>query len=629
MDTPSIPPKTLEKLNGNAPKGERHKAKLDIALPLIGNGMDPGAVAGILRGKFPDASDKEIQDVVRWAIGKAPTPTQGRGMTPDLTKWSSHPATPKPVPKLTPAEAVRKFMGDVAAGPGDCSAVSPVPIPSEPKEQAALAMRRLYAEAETINVVCRFTQDEDKDKAKPKGGGKSLTPSQWINFIAENGVPQSQAGAWIRPNPCGPGSGADGAITDADITSFRFLLVESDKIPVGNQLAFLIRLKLPVAAIILSGGISAHAWIRLDAADRTDYAAKAARILRMLEPFGFDQANKNPSRLSRLPGAVRAIGAHEDGNQSLLYLDDKCRGADGCSDDALDTLESILRSEFIPPKPMLESVLAAAERVEWLIENQGKIGLKIGIPQFDDVTGGFRRKQMIVLAAESKGGKSALALNIAYFVAVKSAKTVALFTLEMDRDEITDLLFCIHCQIDRNKFNTGLFFHSDTVKISTMTGEIADAPLYVFDEPVMTTEDVRSRCQRLKAERGLSLAIVDYLQLLTPLDSFRDNREQQVASMGRAIRVMAKELDVPVLVLSQINDDGKLRESRAVGHDAHAIMKLLEEDESHSPYDDRDMILRIQRARSMPRGDYQIRFQPLFCRMTGEPSKDMTSSRPF
>jgi hypothetical protein len=620
MKPAEIPPKTIEKINANQPKGERHKAKIDIAIPLIGNGVPQDEVIKVLRQKFPDASDKEIEGVVQWAKDHNPTPTTMGGRGPNLHRLPTSLEAPKPAPKLKPAEAIKRFMGDAAVDPADCSKSSPIPIPPDPKEQAALTIGRLYSDAELINVVCRYTLDAaDKTKAKPKGGGKSLTPSEWNEFIAENGVPQSEAGAWVRPNPCTAGSGADGAITDADITSFRFLLVENDKLPVDIQLAFLRRLKLPVAAIILSGGISAHAWIRLDAADRTDYTAKGARILRMLEPFGFDQANKNPSRLSRLPGAVRQIGAKGEGMQSLLYLDDECQAA-GCSDEALDTLEIILRSEFLPENPMVENVHSAIERIEWLIDNQGKIGLKIGIPQLDEVTGGFRRKQMIVLAAESKGGKSALALNIAYFVAVRSAKAVALFTLEMDRDEVTDLLLCMHCRIDRNKFNTGYFFPADTANVAANAKVIADAPLYIFDEPVMTTEDVRSQSQRLKAERELALIIVDYLQLLTPLDTFRDNREQQVASMGRAIRVMAKELDVPVLVLSQLNDEGKLRESRAVGHDAHAIFKLKEEgedDESRSPYDDRDMILRIQRARSMPRGDYRLRFEPLFCRMTG------------
>jgi hypothetical protein len=131
----------------------------------------------------------------------------------------------------------------------------------------------------------------------------------------------SEAGAWIRPNPVKhSGSGKDGAITDLDVTSNRFCLLESDALPVDLQLSLWARLPLPVAAIIESGGRSIHAWLMLNCLNAKEYRTKTDRIYTLLARFGICPGNKNPSRLSRLPGAQREVGKHGDGAQRLLYL---------------------------------------------------------------------------------------------------------------------------------------------------------------------------------------------------------------------------------------------------------------------------------------------------------------------
>jgi len=613
---PYIPAKTIEELSASHPTGTRHAAMIKIAVPLIGNGVAPEAVFAQLRATFQDAdkTDKEINDVISWVLDKNPTPSgngNGGGYQPaERKKFFGVQGVP-PAPKPTPKAAVAKLIGNWECSPADWSAKSKVEIPRTPVGQTEVLICTLYAPNEKLNIVCRFTQNGEK--ANPQGSGKLLDAAGWMDYLEAHSVPQSAAGAWMRPNPCNEGTGADGAITDADIASYRFLLVENDRLDMASQLAFLDCSNLAIAAIILSGGSSAHAWVKLDAKSREDYAEKAKEILTALEPFGFDQANKNPSRLSRLAGAKRTIGAKGDGLQSLVYLDPQ---VEPMTSDRIEYFKEALKTEALPKNPMHQVMLDAGERLDDLIANRGKIGLHIGLPKFDEISGGFRKKQMIILAAESKGGKSALALNIINNVCLHGKAPTAVFSMEMDKDELTDLLICMNGQVNRNHYNTGFFDAEEIESAREVMQTFNTAPLYIFDSPTTTTDEIELRCRKLKRERNLAFVVIDYLQLVAPGNSFRDNREQQIASIGRAIRVMAKNLNVPFLVLSQLNDDGKLRESRAVGHDAHAIMVLTEEDSPADYKAPREMLLKIQRARSMPRGDFKITFQPLFCQMT-------------
>jgi hypothetical protein len=143
-------------------------------------------------------------------------------------------------------------------------------------------------------------------------------------WIRDNGVPQSEAGAWIRPNPVKEhGTGMHGAFCDRDVTSYRLCLLESDQLPLDLQLSFWAKLPLPIAAIIDTGGRSAHALVKLDCDTEEEYQKKVNRIYTLLLQFGLCLNNKNPSRLSRLSGAQREIGKRSDGAQKLLYLNPK------------------------------------------------------------------------------------------------------------------------------------------------------------------------------------------------------------------------------------------------------------------------------------------------------------------
>jgi hypothetical protein len=326
-----LPAGTLEKLASPHPEGTRHQAKLELAMELLGNGIPESAVEITLLEKFPQAAPKEILDVIRWALSHSPGPSAmpGQGFTPNLRNGFFHrdpafrkfvPPQAKPKPNAA-ARALQGWLNGRLVTEEDLYAASPVkPDQTDFKHNAQLLMESLYSECDCLNIVCAHTINPH-GKANPQGSGKCLSCINWCRWFHEKGVPQTRAGAWLRPNPVRQeGSGTNGAFMDADVVAPRFLLLESDCLPLDLQLSAIASFRLPVAAVLTSGGSSYHAWLHINAHDLDEYAESATRILGAASKFGFDAANKNPSRLSRLPGAVREVKAQGDGKQRLIYL---------------------------------------------------------------------------------------------------------------------------------------------------------------------------------------------------------------------------------------------------------------------------------------------------------------------
>lgn len=320
-----LPPGTIAKLQASHPEGTRHQAKVELAMEMLGNGLSTGAVEVTLCEKFPNAAPKEIENVIRWATAHQPGPSEGkRGFTARDGFFHRDFKTPPPIAKPKPSAAVKAceaWLNGRSVTEEDLYAASPVkPDHGDFTRNAGQLMENLYAETDCLNIVCAYTIN-NHGKSNPNGSGKCLSCLNWCRWFSEKGVPQTRAGAWLRPNPVKEiGSGAGGAIMDADVVALRFLLLESDCLPFDLQLSAIASFRLPVAAILTSGGASYHAWIHLNCHDVEEYAESAARILSATSKFGFDSANRNPSRLSRLPGAVRQIKAQQDGRQRLIYL---------------------------------------------------------------------------------------------------------------------------------------------------------------------------------------------------------------------------------------------------------------------------------------------------------------------
>jgi hypothetical protein len=322
---PFIPQRTRTELASPAPRGKRHEQMLKLVLPLLGAGLTPEAVFVQLRGTYePDVSNREIRDIITWAALKNPQPCGYARKTGNFNA----PNSPQLVTlsRVTTEQAIsnaEKWLAEFRCDECDLWHVSPWRPLEDWRVDALMLFSALYDKDDFLNVITDFTMDRQnqRQKANPKGKGETLPRDDWMRVIRDKGIPQSEAGAWIRPNPVKQhGTGKSGAICDSDVTSFRFCLLESDDLPLDLQLSLWSRLPLPVAAIIDSGGRSVHAWVMLNCSTAEEFQSKVNRIFELLARFGLCQSNKNPSRLSRLPSAQRQIGKREDGRQKLLYL---------------------------------------------------------------------------------------------------------------------------------------------------------------------------------------------------------------------------------------------------------------------------------------------------------------------
>ncbi len=243
---------------------------------------------------------------------------------------------------------------------------------------------------------------------------------------------------------------------------------------------------------------------------------------------------------------------------------------------------------FTPIKNVLVDNM---EKLEELYNQKGYItGLSYGFTDLDMKTAGLHNSDLILIAARPAMGKTAFALNIAQNVAVHDKIPVAIFSLEMSKEQLVNRLLSCEGMIDAQKMRTGKLEDDDWGKLAQAMSVLSDAPIYIDDTPGQTVMDIRAKCRRLKLEKGLGLVVIDYLQLMQgPSRRGGENRQQEVSDMSRALKIMAKELDVPVITLSQLSraPDGRpdhrpvlsdLRESGAIEQDADIVMFLYRDD---------------------------------------------------
>ena len=209
-----------------------------------------------------------------------------------------------------------------------------------------------------------------------------------------------------------------------------------------------------------------------------------------------------------------------------------------------------------------------------------------GFTGLDDILGGFQRSDFIVLAARPSIGKTSLALNIARNVAINQKACVALFSLEMSREAAVERLLACESGVNTKRIRLRSFNEQDEISIMEASGVLADLPIYIDDSPQLRTIDIRSKSRRLYFERRIDLIIVDYLQLIQG-DSRNENRVQEISNITRALKLLARELDVPVLTVSQL--------SRAVEWRASHIPQLADLRESGSIEQDADVVIFIYR----------------------------------
>ncbi len=215
-------------------------------------------------------------------------------------------------------------------------------------------------------------------------------------------------------------------------------------------------------------------------------------------------------------------------------------------------------------------------------------GIETGFVDLDNMTSGLQPGELIIVAARPSLGKTALALNIAANASTQHGKVVGLFSLEMSKESLLIRLLCSEARIDSHKLRTGFSSKEDWAKMTKALGRLAEAPLFIEDTPALSIMQIRAKARRLKAEKGLDLLVVDYLQLVTGHTRF-ENRTQEVSFISRGLKSIAKELRVPVLALSQLSRAPEerpghrpqlsdLRESGSIEQDADVVIFIFRDD---------------------------------------------------
>jgi hypothetical protein len=311
---PRLPRATLAKLASPAPKGQRHAQIVEIACGLAGSGLDGEAIFRLIRPNYgPDVQNGEIYGVIRWALNRF-KPGFKPGFNGVSARWEKRfQNNPVSGCAMDPETAVKRFTKGRAVSEADIFEASPVPLSGFWRDDFPLFLSALYGPDDLVNVVTDYRQEGGK--ARPFGKGKTLTRDEWLSEAALAGPPQGEGGAWLRMNPM-TGAG----VKDGDVRAWRFCLLECDTLTPALQLALFAGLPFPIAALVTSGGRSIHAWVRVDSPSDRAYRETVLALFQGLKPYGVDPANKNPSRLARMPGAQRAIGRVGDGRQRLLYL---------------------------------------------------------------------------------------------------------------------------------------------------------------------------------------------------------------------------------------------------------------------------------------------------------------------
>lgn len=290
----------------------------------------------------------------------------------------------------------------------------------------------------------------------------------------------------------------------------------------------------------------------------------------------------------------------------------------------------------------LEEVLTESfERLDELHKDSGAIrGVPTGYKDLDNILAGLQRSDLIVLAARPSMGKTALALNLAHNVAVKSAQPVLFFSLEMSKEQLVDRLLAAEAGVDAWNLRTGNLSDSDFEKIGQAMGVLSEAQIYIDDTPGITVSDLRTKARREAHLRPIGLLIVDYLQLMSGGDGVSrndfGNRVQEISEISRGLKGIARELNIPVLALSQLSRSvesrnpqipqlADLRESGSIEQDADVVAFLYRED-YYNPETDRRNItdVFIKKHRNGPTGAIELYFDKEKQRLRSLDSKHTT-----
>lgn len=279
------------------------------------------------------------------------------------------------------------------------------------------------------------------------------------------------------------------------------------------------------------------------------------------------------------------------------------------------------RGEEIGFKPIKKLLATAIDRIEHLYEQEGNItGLSTGFTDLDNLTSGMQPADLVIIAGRPSMGKTTLAMNIAENIAIKADKMVLIFSMEMPGGSLAMRMMSSLGMIDQNKVRTGKLDDDEWPRLTSALGMLSETKMFIDDTPALTITEVRARCRRMTREHGqLGVIILDYLQLMQSPTS-GDNRVQQISDISRGLKALAKELDVPVIALSQLNRNLEqrpnkrpvmpdLRESGAIEQDADLILFIYRDEVYNEDSKDRGTAeVIIGKQRNGPLGTVRLTF---------------------
>ncbi len=253
------------------------------------------------------------------------------------------------------------------------------------------------------------------------------------------------------------------------------------------------------------------------------------------------------------------------------------------------------------------------------VKGGGLTGLSTGYYELNKRTGGFHGGELILIAGRPGMGKSSFAVNIAEHVAITDNKTVAIFNLEMPKEQIVNRIICSQALVDSNKIRTGNIEGEDWQKIGEVINRVATSPIYIDDTASVTVSQIRAKCRRLKQSKDLALVVIDYLQLMQS-SGRTENRQQEISEISRSLKILAKELNIPVIALSQLSRASEsrsdkrpmlsdLRESGAIEQDADMVMFLYRDSYYNKDSEDNLAECIMAKNRSGEPGTFRLGWQ--------------------
>jgi replicative DNA helicase len=273
----------------------------------------------------------------------------------------------------------------------------------------------------------------------------------------------------------------------------------------------------------------------------------------------------------------------------------------------------------------LESILSSSfDRLDELHKDKSKLrGVPTGFRNLDNILAGLQPSDLVILAARPSMGKSTLAMNMAHHIALKEKQSVLVFSLEMSKEQLVDRLLAAEAGIDSWNIRTGNLNDNDFEKLGHAMGTLSEAPIYIDDTPVISALEMRTKARREAHKHPLGLIIVDYLQLMSGSSlSNNENRVQEISEISRGLKAIARELNVPVLALSQLSRSveqrspqipqlSDLRESGSIEQDADVVMFVYRED-YYNPETDRQHLtdILVKKHRNGPVGNVELYFHP-------------------